>query len=64
MKDTVGVMHAAYKDFVKEEQDKHKKKVQAKPKEYNEMWQNLAYIEERNKKIEADEKKFIPPEKP
>jgi hypothetical protein len=39
-------MHAAFQDFEKEEAEKNKKPAKKKPKEYNQMWQNFAYMEE------------------
>lgn len=55
-------MDAALADFEDEKVKESQKPKASKPKEYGQMWQDLAYLEEQQDKIEAQENNFIPKE--
>ena len=56
-------MDAAVQDLEQEEIEKAKPK-KKKVVVYNQMWQNLQYMDEQQRKNEVNEKQFIPEEKP
>ena len=55
MSDSAGVLHAAILEYEDEEQKAAEQKKAKKPKpEFNQMWENLHYLEEQQKKIDKD----------
>jgi hypothetical protein len=56
------VMDAVVADHEQEQVQLAIPKPKPKKKEYNQMWQNLQYMESQSKKFELDEEKYIPKE--
>lgn len=63
MSDTTEVMHAAMRTYEENQRVSKLPKKKPAPKktepQYNEMWNNLAYMDDQQKRIDKDAKKFV-----